>query len=98
MPGHVSDRLCRLLFVLVLVVCQFSLVLHQVDIEHHVNTKDCTICAASQGLDHALAFGSQPAIDMATVESPGILPESYIASSTPVRQAARSPPVSALHT
>jgi hypothetical protein len=81
----------------VLVVCQFSLVLHQLDIEHHANTKECTICLASQGLDHALAFGSLPAIDEATIEPPGILPVIFTISRTPVRQVARSPPVSALH-
>jgi hypothetical protein len=91
------DRLCRLSFVLVLVICQFSLVLHQLDIEHHANTKECTICLASQGLDHALAFGSLPAIDEATIEPPGILPVIFTISRTPVRQVARSPPVSALH-
>jgi hypothetical protein len=96
-PGHVPYRRYRLLFVLVLVICQFSLVLHQMDIEHHANTKECTICLASHGLDHALASGSLPATDEATIEPPGIMPASFIVSRTPVRQVARSPPVSALH-
>jgi hypothetical protein len=96
-PGHVPYRRYRLLFVLALVICQFSLVLHQMDIEHHANTKECTICLASHGLDHALASGSLPAIDEASNEPPGILPVIFTLSRTPVRQVARSPPVSALH-
>ena len=96
-PGHMSDRLYRLLFVLTLVICQFILVLHQLDIEHHADARECTICLASEGLDHALASISLLATDEATTEPPGILPASFIVSRTPVRQVARSPPVSALH-
>jgi hypothetical protein len=91
------DRLCRLLFVLVLVICQFSLVLHQLDIEHHADAKECTICLASQGLDQALAFVCLPPNDAATIESPGILPATFTVSRAPVRQVARSPPISTLH-
>ena len=92
-----TDRLYRLLFILALVVCQFSLVLHQLDIEHHADARECTICLASHGLDNALSFGYLPATDEATIEPPGILPASFIISRTPVRQVARSPPISALH-
>ena len=95
---NMPDRFCRLLFIVALVICQFSLVLHQTDIEHHADGKECTICLASHGLDHALASGSLPATDEATIEPPGILPASFTVSRTPVRQVARSPPVSALHT
>ncbi|MGB5425921.1 MAG: hypothetical protein WBN95_03960 [Gammaproteobacteria bacterium] len=91
-----SDKLYRLLFVLALFTCQFSLVLHQQDIEHHA-TKECTICLASQGLDHAFGSGSLPAIDEAIIEPPAILPASFIVSCAPMRQVARSPPLSALH-
>ena len=92
-----SDRLYRLLFVLTLVICQFILVLHQLDIEHHANIKECTICLASHGLDHALASGFLPATDEATIEPPGIRPASFTVSRAPTRQVARSPPVSTLH-
>jgi hypothetical protein len=70
-----SGSLYRLLFILALFTCQFSLVLHQQEIEHHANT----------------------AIDEATIAPPAILPASFIVSCDPMRQVARSPPVSALH-
>jgi hypothetical protein len=54
---NMPDRLCRLLFIVALLICQFSLVLHQTDIEHHADGKECTICLASHGLDHALGTG-----------------------------------------
>jgi hypothetical protein len=92
-----SGSLYRLLFILALFTCQFSLVLHQQEIEHHANTKQCPICLASQGLKHAFASGSLPAIDEATIAPPAILPASFIVSCDPMRQVARSPPVSALH-
>jgi len=95
--GYPPDRLCRLLFIVALVICQFSLVLHQLDIEHHADGKPCSICLASQGLDHALAAGFVPPTVEATVESPGALPANFPLSRTPVRLVARSPPVSALH-
>jgi hypothetical protein len=91
------DRLCRLLFIVALVICQFGLVLHQLDIEHHADGKQCTICLASQGLDHALGTGFVLPTIEATVESPGALPADVPVSRTPVRLVARSPPVSALH-
>jgi hypothetical protein len=81
----------------VLLVCQFSLVLHQLDVEHHADAQECKICLASQGLDHALATGFLPPINEAAAEPPGILPASFSVSRTPLRQVARSPPVSALH-
>jgi hypothetical protein len=62
-----SDRLYRLLFVLALVICPFILFLHQLDIEHHADPKECRICLASQGHDHALALGIQIAINEATI-------------------------------
>jgi hypothetical protein len=95
--GYRPDKLCRLLFIVALVICQFSLVLHQLDVEHHADGKQCTICLASQGLDHALATGFLPPIVQATSESPGVLPTSLPVSRTPVRLVARSPPVPALH-
>jgi hypothetical protein len=95
--GHKPDSLCRLLFIVALVICQFSLVLHQVDIEHHDNGKQCTICLAAQGLDHALATVFVPPTVQVTVESPGTLPAGLPVSRTPVRLVARSPPVPALH-
>jgi hypothetical protein len=94
---YTPDRLCRLLFVLALVICQFGLVLHQMDIEHHANGKECTICLASQGLDHALATDFLPPTVQAGVESPRPLPASLPVTRTPVRMVARSPPVFALH-
>jgi hypothetical protein len=93
MPG----RPCRYLFIVALLVCQFSLVLHQLDVEHHADAKECTICLASQGFDHALASVYLPPTDEATVEPPGTLPAIFTVSRAPVRQVARSPPVSTLH-
>ncbi|MGB7934378.1 MAG: hypothetical protein WCH04_19560 [Gammaproteobacteria bacterium] len=94
---YTPDRLCRLLFVVALVICQFGLVLHQMDIEHHANGKECTICLASQSLDHALGAGFVPPTVQASVEIPGALPASLAVSRTPVQLVARSPPVSPLH-
>jgi hypothetical protein len=91
------DRLCRLLFIVALLVCQFGLVLHQMDIEHHANGKECTICLALQSLDHALVIDFVPPTVQATVEVPGVLTASLPVSRTPVRLVARSPPVPALH-
>ena len=94
---NMPDRFCRLLFIVALLICQFSLVLHQADIEHHADGKECTICLGFHGLDHALGTGFLPPILQATSESPGILPAILALSCTPVRLVARSPPVSALH-
>jgi hypothetical protein len=94
--GYPPGSLCRLLFIVVLVICQFSLVLHQLDVEHHADGKTCTICLASQGLDHALANDFLPPTVQAGVESPRPLPASFPVSRTPVRLVARSPPVFAL--
>jgi hypothetical protein len=96
--GYRTGSLCRLLFIVALVICQFSLVLHQMDIEHHADGKKCTICLASQGLDHALATDFLPPIVHASAESPDVLPERVPVIRTLVRLVARSPPVSALHT
>ena len=95
--GYRPDRLCRLLFIVALVICQFGLVLHQTDIEHHADGKECTICLAFHGLDHALGTGFVPPTVQATVEIPGALPANLPLSRTPVRLVARSPPVFALH-
>jgi hypothetical protein len=95
--GYLPGRLYRLLFIVALVICQFSLVLHQMDIEHHADGKQCTICLACHGLDHALATVFLPPTVRATVESPGTLPASFPVFRTLVRLVARSPPVSALH-
>ena len=89
--------LCRLLFIAALAICQFSLVLHQMDIEHHADGKKCTICLASQGLGHALATDFLSPIVHATAESPAVLTESLPVIRTLVRLVARSPPVPALH-
>jgi hypothetical protein len=94
--GYPPGSLCRLLFIVALVVCQFSLVMHQLDVEHHADGKPCTICLASQGLDHALTSAFQPPTVQAGVESPGPLPASLPVTRTPVRLVARSPPVVAL--
>jgi hypothetical protein len=93
----VPNSLYRLLFVAALLICQFSLVLHQTDIEHHADGKECTICLASHGLDHALGTGFVTPTVQATVEIPGTLPANLPLSRTPVRLVARSPPVSSLH-
>ena len=96
-PAQLPVRLCRLIFIVVLLVCQFSLVLHQLDVEHHADAQECKICLASQSLDHALATGFLSPIDEAATEPPGIRPAGFSASRTPLREVARSPPVSALH-
>jgi hypothetical protein len=96
-PGNVPDRFKGLLFVVVLLVCQFSLVLHQLDVEHHTAAQECKICLASQSLDHALATGFLSPLDEAATEPPGIRPASFNSSRTTLREVARSPPVSALH-
>jgi len=94
---NMPDRLCRLLFIVALLICQFSLVLHQTDIEHHADGKECTICLASHGLDHALGTGFVTPTVQATIEIPGTPPANLLLSRTPVRLVARSPPVFALH-
>jgi hypothetical protein len=96
-PGYLPDRFCRLLFIVALLICQFSLVLHQADIEHHADGKECTICLAFHGFDHALGAGFVPPAVQASVEIPGTLPANLLRTRTPVRLVARSPPVSALH-
>jgi hypothetical protein len=94
---HMSDRIHRLLFAVLLVIGQLSLMLHQLDFEHHADGKQCTICLAAQSLDHALTAGFVPPAIEAVTESPGVLPASFPISRTPVRLVARSPPVPALH-
>jgi len=94
---RMSDRIHRLLFVMLLVIGQLSLVLHQLDFERHADGKECTICLAAQGLDHALPTGFVPHTIEAVAESPGTLPVSFTVSRTPVRLVARSPPIPALH-
>jgi len=91
------DNSYKLLLVVLLVVSQLCSVLHQLDLEHHVAAKECTICLASHALDHGLVPGSLPLTAEAAVEPPGILPAVFLLSRTLVRQVARSPPVSALH-
>ena len=93
----VPDRLFRLLFIVALLVSQFSLLHHQLDIEHHANGKACTICLASPGLDHALGGTFLPPLDQAAFEVPAILRPSFCGSRIPVRLVARSPPLSLLH-
>jgi hypothetical protein len=91
------ERCLRLLFVAALLVGQFSLLLHQLDLEHHAEGKACSICLASPGLDHALAAVPLPATVRATAEAPVVLPASFPVARSPVRLVARSPPVSPLH-
>jgi hypothetical protein len=87
----------RLLFVVALLASQFSLLEHQLDIEHHANGKPCSICLASPGLDHALAATTLPPPVHANPEVPLVPSKNVAASRTPARQVARSPPVSPLH-
>jgi len=87
----------RLLLVLLLVISQYFLVLHQLDVEHHANAKQCSICLASHALDHGLVSGAPVLGALAGVEPPAIKPAVFLLSRNPVRQVARSPPVSALH-
>ena len=94
---YVPDRIYKPLLVVMLVISQFSLVLHQLDLDRHADGKECTICLASPGLDHALATGFLPPAIEAAVDAPGALPANIPVSRTPVRLVARSPPVSALH-
>jgi hypothetical protein len=92
-----SDGLFRLLFVVALLVSQFSLLEHQMDIAHHADGKECSICLASPGLDHALSATFLPPPVQPVVEAPGVLAEVVAGSRTPARLVARSPPVSLLH-
>jgi hypothetical protein len=94
---HLPDRSFRLLFIVVLLVSQFSLLEHQLDIQHHANGKVCTICLASPGLDHALSDIFLPPPLRAVVEAPVVFTEYRTGSLAPVRQVARAPPVSSLH-
>lgn len=96
-PVHVPDRLYRLLFILALVICQFSLVLHQQDIERHSDNQQCSICLAFQSPDHALSSSFIPPHIGATNENPAVLIVDYPTSRTPIRLVARSPPVPALY-
>ena len=94
---YVPDRIYKPLLVVMLVISQFSLVLHQLDLDRHADGKECTICLAAPGLDHALASGFAPPIVPVAVDSPGALPARFPLSRTPVRRVARSPPAHALH-
>jgi hypothetical protein len=95
--NRMSDRIHRLLLAVLLLIGQLSLMLHQLDFDHHANGKECTICLAAQGLDHALPIGFVPPTIEVVAESPGALPVSFTVSRTPVRLVARSPPIPALH-
>jgi hypothetical protein len=88
------DRLFRLLFIVALLVSQFSLLEHQMDIEHHADGKECSICLASPGLDHALSASILPSPVQGAIEAPPVVTKHSVASRTPVRLVARSPPVS----
>ena len=94
--GPVSNSIYRLLLGGLLVISQLCLVLHQLDVEHHTNVKECTICLASHAHDHGLVPGSLLPIAEAAHEAPAVLPAANHLSRSPVRQVARSPPVSAL--
>jgi hypothetical protein len=91
-----SDRIYRLLFAVLLVIGQFALVLHQLDIERHTDGKECSICLAAHNLNQLLPAGFTPPVVAAVAESPGALPASFPVSRTPARLVARSPPVPAL--
>jgi hypothetical protein len=92
----VPDRLSSLLFIVALVICQFSLVLHQLDYDQHAGDHTCTICVASQFLDHALNTEFLHPTVEAVVESPGFLPVYFPLSRAPARLVARSPPATPL--
>jgi hypothetical protein len=92
-----SSNLYKLLLVVLLVISQFFLLLHQLDVEHHADAKDCTICLALHALDHGLAAGSLALTVEAAAEPPCILPVVTPEFCSLLRQVARSPPVSALH-
>jgi hypothetical protein len=91
------ERLFRLLFVVALLASQFSLLHHQLDIQHHANGKECSICLASPGLGHALATSFLPPPVQVAAETPFLVPQVCAGSNTPVRLVARSPPASPLH-
>jgi hypothetical protein len=91
------DRISKFLFALLLVVCQFALVLHKVDFAHHANGKECSICLAAHALDHPLPASFIPPVLEAATEAPVTLPASYTACRTLLRRVARSPPVPPLH-
>jgi hypothetical protein len=86
--------LFRLLFIVALLVSQFSLLKHQLDFQHHADGKECTICLASPGLEHALSATVLPPPGQAVFEAPFVATENCVASRTPVRLVARAPPVS----
>jgi hypothetical protein len=92
-----SDRISRLLFAVVLLVCQFALTLHKADFALHADGKECSICLAAHALDHPLSASFTPPILEVATESPVILPVSFTACRAPVRRVARSPPVAPLH-
>jgi len=91
------DKVVKLLFVVLLVVGQFSLVQHQLDIERHADGSQCSVCLAGHGLDHVLSGDFVAPAIVAVDELPVTLPASLPVSRTPVRLVARSPPLLALH-
>jgi len=95
--SQAHERLCRFLLVLALVICQFGLVLHQLDVEQHAGDGECSVCLASHALGHGLATDPLTTTVDAAVEPPGVQPAEYSATRTPVRQVARSPPSFTLH-
>ena len=92
-----SNRLYRLLFIVALVICQFSLVLHELDFDQHAGGNECTICLAAHGLDHALPTCFIPPVLGIVSDSSDILPVYTPVSRTPARLVARSPPLFTLH-
>lgn len=87
----------RLLFIVALLFSQFNLLEHQLDIQHHADGKECKICLASPGLNHALSITFLPLPLRAVVEAPVVFTERRTVSLAPVRQVARAPPISSLH-
>ena len=84
--GYASDRTFRLLLVVLLVIGQFSLVLHNIDFVHHADGKDHLLCAGFMPAAVAGSNGARVA-----------WPASFTVSRAPVRLVARSPPIHALH-
>lgn len=95
--GYASDRTFRLLLVVLLVIGQFSLVLHNIDFVHHADGKECSVCLAAHGLDHLLCAGFMPAAVAGSNGARVAWPASFTVSRAPVRLVARSPPIHALH-
>jgi hypothetical protein len=81
----------------VLTICQFSLLLHELDIAHHADGEPCPICLATGAANGAPGADHAPSANPPTQEAPGLLTAGLPAARTPARLVARSPPVPTLH-